>query len=197
MNIENRLAQDNITRCTHQCSELTKKKSVAIYGLPDYYDVSNMVNRLFHDINLTVRCKSAYRTTTRTNRSRVGVVIAELYSIEDKRSVLERKRNLRTNPIYVNVFIRAAKSHTEQVMESSFGVILSEMTNGETFHISDNGRILCTTRNHGGTRPKKRTIAILTKCLDTPTKTPTIHFRTSTTEFHMAPRHIVPTENHQ
>ena len=39
-------------------------------------------------------------------------------------------------------------------MESNFGVILSEMTNGEAFHISDNGRILRTTRNHGGARPK-------------------------------------------
>ena len=66
----------------------------------------------------------------------------------------QREPNLRTNPIYANVFIRAAKSHTEQVMESNFGVILSEMTNGEAFHISDNGRILRTTRNHGGARPK-------------------------------------------
>ena len=82
------------------------------------------------------------------------VVIAELYSIEDKIAVLERKRNLRTNPIYANVFIRTAKSHTEQVMESNFGVILSEMTNGEACDISDNGRILRTTRNHGGARPK-------------------------------------------
>ena len=152
MNIENRLEQDT-TRCTHQCSELTEKKSVAIYGLPDYDDVNNIVNRLFHDINLTVKCQSAYRTPTRAHGNRVGVVIAELYSIEDKRSVLERKRNLRTIPIYANVFIRAAKSHTEQVMESNFGVILSEMTNGEAFHISDNGRILRTTRNHGGARP--------------------------------------------
>ena len=47
--------------------------------------------------------------------NRVGVVIAELYSIADNRSVLEHKRNLRTIPIiYANVFSRAAKSHTEQ-----------------------------------------------------------------------------------
>ena len=66
MNIEIRLEQDT-TRCTHQCSELTENKSVAIYGLPDYDDVSNMVTRLFHDINLTVKCKSAYRTPTRAH----------------------------------------------------------------------------------------------------------------------------------
>ena len=139
---------------------------MSIYGLPDYHDVSNMVNRLFHDINLTVKCKSAYRTPTRAHGNRVGVVIAELYSIEDKRSALERKRNLRTIPIYANVFIRAAKSHTDQVMESNFGVILSEMTNGEAFHISDNGRIPRTSRNHGGARQKTtryNSHAILTK----------------------------------
>ena len=122
--------------------------------MPDYDDVSNMLNRLFHDINQTVKCKSAYCTPTRVHGNRVGVVIAELYSIGDKRSVLERKRNLRTIPIYANVFIRAATSHTEQVMESNFGIILSEMTNGVAFHISDNGRILQTTRNHDGARPK-------------------------------------------
>ena len=92
MNIENKLKQNN-TRYTHQCSELTEKKSVTIYKLPDYDDVSNMVNRLFHDINLTVKYKSAYHTPTRGHGNRVGVVIAELYmySIKDKRSVLERK----------------------------------------------------------------------------------------------------------
>ena len=79
---------------------------------------------------------------------------SELYNIEDKRSVLERKRNLRTIPIYANVFIRAAKYHTEQVMESNFGVILSEMTNGEAFHISEYGRIICTTRNYDNARPE-------------------------------------------
>ena len=126
---------------------------MVIYGLPDSDAVSNMVNRLFHDINLTLKCKSAYRTPTRAHGNRVGVVIVGLYSIENKISVLERKRNLRTNPIYANVFIRAARSHTDQVMEFNFGVILSEMTNGEGFHISDNGRILHTTRNPGGGRP--------------------------------------------
>ena len=105
IDIEKRPEQDNTARCIHQCNEPTEKKSVAIYGLPDYDDVSNMVNRLFHAINLTVKCKSAYRTPTRANGYRVGVVIAELYSIEDKRSVLERKR---TNLIYANVFIRAS-----------------------------------------------------------------------------------------
>ena len=69
-------------------------------------------------------------------------------------------------------------------MEFNFGVILSEMTNGEAFHISDNGRILSTTRNHGGARPKKNgTIAILSKYLDTPT----INLRTPTIGLHMAP----------
>ena len=56
------------------------------------------------------------------------------------------------------------------------------------FHISDNARILRTTRNHSGARPKQPgTIVILTKYLDTPTKIPTIHLRTSTVGFHMAP----------
>ena len=80
--------------------------------------------------------------------------------------VLERKRKQITNTIYTNVFIRAVKYHTDQVMESIFGVILIEMANGETFHISDHGRLLRTTRN----QKQPGTIAMLTKCLDTPTK---------------------------
>ena len=55
MHIENRLAQDNTTRCIQKCNKHTEKKSVAVYGLPDYDDVSNMANRLFHDINLTMK----------------------------------------------------------------------------------------------------------------------------------------------
>ena len=49
-----------------------------------------MVIRLFHDINLPIRCKPVFRTHTRAHANRVGVVMAELYSTEE-RSVLDHR----------------------------------------------------------------------------------------------------------
>ena len=88
-----------------------------------------------------VKCISAHRTPRRHELNRPGVVIAELYSLEDKQAVLERKRFLRNVPQYTNVFIKSAKSHTEQVMDANFSVVLNEMSNGDLYYISDNGRI--------------------------------------------------------
>ena len=59
--------------------------------------------------------------------SRQGVVIAEMICLRDKRSVLERKRVIRHLPQYQHVFIKASKSHTEQVIDANFNMILNEM----------------------------------------------------------------------
>jgi len=88
-----------------------------------------------------VKCVSAHRTPRRHELNRPGVVIAELYSLEDKQAVLERKRFLRNVPQYKNVLIKSAKSHTEQVMDANFSVVLNEMSNGDSYYISDNGCI--------------------------------------------------------
>ena len=77
---------------------------------------------------------------------------------------------------YRNVFPKPSKSHPEQVMGVNFSLLLNEMSNGDAYFISDNGRIRQKTRkvqsighsvpystgdtyhpsseSHGGARPK-------------------------------------------
>ena len=87
-------------------------------------------------------CISAYRTPTRPGMSRPGVVIAEMRCLSDTRTVLERKRYIRHIPQYQYVFfVQASKSHTEQVIDANFNIMLNEMTNGDAYYVSDNGRI--------------------------------------------------------
>ena len=58
-----------------------------------------------------------------------------------KRAVLERKRCIRNMPQYQHDFVKASKSHTEQVIDANFNIKLNEMTNGDVYYMSDNGRI--------------------------------------------------------
>ena len=39
------------------------------------------------------------------------------------------------------VFLKPSKSHSEQVMDANFTIMLNEMSNGEEYFLSDNGRI--------------------------------------------------------
>ena len=88
-----------------------------------------------------VRCVTAIRTPHRPESYRQGVVIVSLKCLKDKQDVLSKKHLLRSHPIYRSVFIKTAKSHTEQIMDANFNVILNEMNNGRSYYISDNGRI--------------------------------------------------------
>ena len=116
--------------------------SIAIYGLPEYFDnVQRNVNQLLIDMGLEhTKCKYAYRTPSR--QGRLGVVVAELDNLKDKQEVLRRKRYVRSYPQYSNVFIKTSKTHTEQVMDANFKLMLNEMINGPEYYMSDNGRIL-------------------------------------------------------
>ena len=104
---------------------------IAIYGLITQDDVIDSVNRLFEDMNLqNIQCRYAFRTQSRPEMSRPGIVIAELKCLDDKRSILERKRFIRHMPQYRDVFIKSSKTHTEQVMHANFTMMLNQMTNG-------------------------------------------------------------------
>ena len=116
--------------------------SVAIYGLRNCDDVIQTVNQLFYDINRShVKCVSAIRTPHRPESDRLGVVIAVLRSLKEKQDLLYRKRYLRSHPVHSNVFIKSAKTHTEQVMDANFSVVLNEMNNGKAYCVCDNVRI--------------------------------------------------------
>ena len=160
----------------HSDIENNQNNYIAIYGLLEKHDdVTKTVNELLYEMNLrNMKCISAYRTPYRHDIQRQGVVIAEMRCTEDKREILKRKRFIRSHPVYQNVFIKSSKSHVEQVMDSNFNVVLKEMTNGNAYYISDNGRITPRNRlayksghtdgynninyqssgNHGGAIPK-------------------------------------------
>lgn len=139
--IENTLAQQHAPICPPTNVENQENLAVAIYGLPEYDDVTKTTNQLFADMHLGfVTCVSVHRTPKRLTRP--GVVIAQLRSLSDKHAILERKRSLRSHPLYRDVYIKSSKSHAEQVMDANFNVVLNEMSNGEAYYISDNGRIM-------------------------------------------------------
>ena len=89
-------------------------------------------------------CIYAYRTPNRQDR--LGVVVAELDNLKDTFKI--NKKCSDVNDIiqsyhqYSNVFIMTSKSHTEQVMDANFELMLKEMINGLEYYMSDNGRIL-------------------------------------------------------
>ena len=116
-----------------------KNLDIAIYGLNTYNDITTSVNRLFKDIHLgKTECIYVYRTPTRPGVSQPGIVIAEMRCISNKRALLVRKRSM---PKYQYVFVKESKSHTEQVNYANFNIMLNEMTNGDAYHVSDNGNI--------------------------------------------------------
>ena len=138
-------------------------------GLHTYDDVTAAVDHLFLEMNLHIECNSAYRTPSRPETNRTGIVIAEMKSLRDKRVVLERKRFLRNIPHYRDVYIKSSKTHAEQVMTANFTVMLNEISNGDAYYMSDNGRIRQKSTDmpnqhryngnnysgmHGGARPK-------------------------------------------
>ena len=166
--VEQYLAQQYNTGQSHP-GTVNQTFDIAIYGLDENNDVTGCVNTIFTTMNLGhVRCVSAHRTPRRPEMNRPGVVVAQLSSLEDKQAVLERKRHLRNVPQYYNVFIKSSMSHPEQVMHANFAVVLNEMTNGDSYYISDNGRIHRKSINrsgdhrgsgasYGGARPKVNT----------------------------------------
>ena len=147
----------------HQNKDATNL-SVAIYDLRNCDDVIKTVNQLFYDINLShVKCVSAIRTPHRPESDCLGVVISGMRSLKDKQDLLYRKRYLRSHPVHSNAFIKSAKTHTEQIMDTNFSVVLNEMNNGKAYYVCANGRIRPKPREnrdiksniaYGGTRPK-------------------------------------------
>ena len=122
---------------------LAANTAIVIYGLYTTNCIITTVNHLFDDLNLRhINCISAYRTPVRPNIKQNGVVIAQLSSLSDKREVLDRKRYLRNMAQYCNVFLISSKSHAEQVINANCNLVINEMSNGDAYFISDNGRLI-------------------------------------------------------
>ena len=97
---------------------------IAMYGLYNPNHITISVDRLFEDMNLrNVKCVFAYRTPSRPDSNRPGVVMAVMRCLQDKRAILEHKRSISHMPQYQNVYIKSSKTHTEQVMDANFSLI--------------------------------------------------------------------------
>ena len=85
---------------------------IAIYGLYTPNDITISVDRLFEDMNLSnVKCVFSYRTPSRPDSNRPGVVMAVMRCLQDKRAILEHKRSIRHMPQYQNMYIKSSKTH--------------------------------------------------------------------------------------
>ena len=101
---------------------------IAIYGLYTPNDITISVDRLFEDMNLSnVKCVFGYRTPSCPDSNRPGVVMAVMRCLQNKRAI--HKRSIHHIPQYQNVYIKSSKTHTEQVMDANFSLMLNEMTN--------------------------------------------------------------------
>lgn len=61
------------------------------------------------------------------------VVRAAFASVREKVDVLRGKRNLKSNQQFTKVYLRSAKSHTDQIMESNFKTLLRDLLPGKDF----------------------------------------------------------------
>ena len=106
--------------------------NIVIRGLPvtPNENVSNKVNAMFKDTLKVagVSCASAERKIVNSG-SKPGVVIAKMRSHEDKRKVMLKKANLKSNRQHSSVFISHDQSHADRLMSNNFRTILSAIRN--------------------------------------------------------------------
>ena len=71
-----------------------------------------------------------------------GVVKVAFDNVEDKVAVLRCKQRLKTNTQFKKVYLRAAKSHTDWILESNFKMLLQVIPAGKDFYIAGNERLM-------------------------------------------------------
>ena len=89
------------------------------------------------DPNLVVR---AVRTPGRNNKP--GLVKMEMVDLNAKVEALRRKRNLDNYERHGKIFIGAAKSHTERLIELNFRALLKQIPTGSQLRVAGNGRLI-------------------------------------------------------
>ena len=71
-----------------------------------------------------------------------GPIKVQLASVQDKVMILRRKKRLENNERYAKVYVRAAKSHAERLIEINFRTILSQIPSGKHYFVTGNGRVM-------------------------------------------------------
>ena len=81
--------------------------------------------------------------TRRAGRGRSpGLVIVELASLDDKKTVLRAKMNLRTNDAYKNLYVRSAEGHTDRLIRLNFQTLLDHLHLTRSFRLTGSGRLV-------------------------------------------------------
>ena len=78
----------------------------------------------------------------RSRGERPGVVKVELRSVQEKVTVLRLKRRLKDNDNYRRVYMSAAKSHAERLVDINFRTLLKAIPEGKQFFLTGNGRLV-------------------------------------------------------
>ena len=71
-----------------------------------------------------------------------GLVLAEFVSLDDKKTVLRAKQNLRENAAYSNLYIRSAEGHTDRLLRLNFQTLLQHFDLTRQFWITGSGRLV-------------------------------------------------------
>ena len=71
-----------------------------------------------------------------------GLVIVELCTLDDKKTVLRAKTKLKSNQSFKNVFIRSAEGHTDRLIRLNFNTLLRHFGLTQQFRITGSGRLI-------------------------------------------------------
>ena len=71
-----------------------------------------------------------------------GLVLAQFVCLDDKKTVLGAKQNLRNNAAYSNLYIRSAEGRTDRLLRLNFQTLLQHFDLTRQFRITGNGRLV-------------------------------------------------------
>ena len=87
--------------------------------------------------------------TRKASRGRgPGLVQLELNDIEDKKTVLKAKTNLKNCPEYNNIYVRSAEGHTDRLMRLNFTTLLDHLNITREFRFTGSGRLVPRDNSH-------------------------------------------------
>ena len=71
-----------------------------------------------------------------------GLVLVELFSVDDKKTVLRAKMNLRNTQQYKNIYMRSAEGHTDRLIRLNFQTLLRHFNLTNQFRLTGSGRLI-------------------------------------------------------
>ena len=135
--IQNNSAETRTTEASEK--QLALNIAVRNVGEKPRENVKNEVNKIIKDgIGIfDVEVSSAERRVSAENKP--GVIFATFKSIEDKKKVMEKKKNLKTKQIFSNIFIHHDQSRDQRKNSKNLRVLVDAIKTGKTDKLSVRG----------------------------------------------------------